>query len=78
MKKRNCKFNKLWGTKILVKYDAKQEAKHMLRGEGDKTPKGATGEETSRSETAKPALDQEAAWMQEEMNEEHYWRMCKN
>ena len=32
LRKRNNKFNKLWGTKILVKYDSKKEAKLMLRG----------------------------------------------
>lgn len=32
LRKRNNKFNKLWGTKILVKYDSRNEAKQMLRG----------------------------------------------
>jgi hypothetical protein len=33
LRKRNNKFNKLWGTRILVKFDARKEAKLMLRGE---------------------------------------------
>ena len=32
LRKRNNKFNKLWGTKILVKYDSRKEAKLMLKG----------------------------------------------
>jgi hypothetical protein len=46
LRKRNSKFNKLWGTRILVKYDARNEAKQMLKGEGERKPsveKGAVG-----------------------------------
>ena len=32
LRKRNNKFNKLWGTKILVKYDSHEQAKSLLRG----------------------------------------------
>jgi len=30
LEKRNCKYLRPWGTKILVKYNASKEAKEML------------------------------------------------
>lgn len=42
LRKRNNKFNKLWGTRILVKYDFEEQAKSMLKGESDRPPPRAT------------------------------------
>jgi len=53
LRKRNNKFNKLWGTKIMVKYDSRVEAKHMLKGDAQKKSQtrvsGERGCKTSRS-----------------------------
>jgi hypothetical protein len=33
LRKKNNKFNKLWGTRILVKYNSHQKAKSLLKGQ---------------------------------------------
>lgn len=42
LRKRNNKFNKLWGTRILVKYDSRGQARQMLRGDSEKHPNSSS------------------------------------
>ena len=53
LRKRHNKFNKLWGTKILAKYDSRGQAKQMLKGDPQKRLHGKSqnnrGCKTSRS-----------------------------
>jgi hypothetical protein len=42
LKKKNNKFNRLWGTKILVKYDSREKANSMLSGSPEKETQGQT------------------------------------
>lgn len=92
LRKRNNKFNKLWGTRILVKYDSKTQARNMLRGQADKSPNkgkidsGLVNRSSLDCERQSKMVNDgyseqklnRKVWLDEANDREHYQRTCKN